>query len=229
MLPPLTGRNDSFNTDGTPHHKPINLAAGGRHHVIFRTTDRHSDAPTTCSSDHSGSDSVEDLFVKASVYLNPDRCFRHLVYLYGERKLLVLFMVHFACTMIVWRKLTLVWGVSLKHLHLPSTLRNVQIRRTKKGCPRRRSLLLVEAYGANAGVWDYACNFTPNGPVTPHHGKILHCLALRVVSCQVYSFQKDASHTYPSWLYNGTDCLFRNSLLFLFLWNIMSSRRTTIL
>lgn len=47
---------------------------------------------------------VKSLFNKAYEYLNPGRSFRIIISLYAERKLLVFFLIHFACTMIIWCK-----------------------------------------------------------------------------------------------------------------------------
>lgn len=103
-LPPLTGRNDSGVDADNESSKFIGLPSGSRHHVVFSpiSTDQNSDAPTISSSDCLGN--IEDLFEKASTYLNPGRGFRYMVYLYGERKLLVFFWMHFSCTMIIWCK-----------------------------------------------------------------------------------------------------------------------------
>ena len=65
---------------------------------------------TTAASDTSSvnSDSsrtnVKRLFKKAYEYLNPGKTFRAAAYLFAERKLMVFFLVHFAATMIIWRK-----------------------------------------------------------------------------------------------------------------------------
>lgn len=65
---------------------------------------------TTDTSDKSSvnSDSsrinVKCLFKKAYEYLNPGKTFRAAVYLFAERKLMVFFLLHFAATMIIWRK-----------------------------------------------------------------------------------------------------------------------------
>jgi len=56
------------------------------------------------SSSVSTGTTVKNLFNKAYEYLNPGRAFRSVVYLYAERKLMVFFLTHFACTMIIWCK-----------------------------------------------------------------------------------------------------------------------------
>lgn len=46
---------------------------------------------------------VKRLFNNAHEYLHhPGRAFRAAVYLYAERKMLVVFLIHFAATMIIW-------------------------------------------------------------------------------------------------------------------------------
>jgi len=58
---------------------------------------------TSCSVGGSpNSHNVHSLFNKAYEYLNPGCSFRRVVHLYAERKLLVFFLIHFACTMIIW-------------------------------------------------------------------------------------------------------------------------------
>jgi hypothetical protein len=44
------------------------------------------------------------LFEKARELLKPGRLSRFVTYLYAERKLLVFFLVHFICTIIIWSK-----------------------------------------------------------------------------------------------------------------------------
>jgi len=58
----------------------------------------------TSSSVYSTGTTVKNLFNKAYEYLNPGRTFRSVVYLFAERKLMVFFLTHFACTMIIWCK-----------------------------------------------------------------------------------------------------------------------------
>lgn len=63
-----------------------------------------SETSADSSTEGVGCDDVRSLFAKASSYLNPGRLFRSAVYLFGERKLFVFFMMHFACTMTIWCK-----------------------------------------------------------------------------------------------------------------------------
>jgi len=63
------------------------------------------------SSQSSRSDTqVKNLFNKAYEYLNPGRFFRSIVYLFAERKMMVFFLTHLACTMIIWCKF---WMLSI--------------------------------------------------------------------------------------------------------------------
>ena len=57
---------------------------------------------TSSSVGSPNSTNVHSLFNKAYEYLNPGCSFRSVVHLYAERKLLVFFLIHFACTMIIW-------------------------------------------------------------------------------------------------------------------------------
>ena len=50
--------------------------------------------------------SERDIFDKARHYLNPGPFLRYIIYLYGERKLLTFFCVHFMCTMVIWGELS---------------------------------------------------------------------------------------------------------------------------
>jgi len=51
-----------------------------------------------------GPETIRSLFDSAYVFLNPSSMFRFVVYLYAERKLLVLYWAHFLSTMIIWSK-----------------------------------------------------------------------------------------------------------------------------
>ena len=42
------------------------------------------------------------IFEKARQFLKPGPFFRFVTYLYAERKLVVFFLIHFMCTMIIW-------------------------------------------------------------------------------------------------------------------------------
>ena len=44
----------------------------------------------------------KSLFASARRYINPGPLFRFIIYLYGERKLLVFFWLHFVATMTIW-------------------------------------------------------------------------------------------------------------------------------
>lgn len=46
-----------------------------------------------------------DIFDKARHYLNPGPVLRFAIYLFGERKLLTFFCVHFMCTMVIFGRL----------------------------------------------------------------------------------------------------------------------------
>lgn len=71
----------------------------------FSVTDTEPTAHTDdASSIQSCETQVKCLFQKAYEYLSPGCTFRSTVYLYAERKLLVFFLIHFACTMIIWSK-----------------------------------------------------------------------------------------------------------------------------
>ncbi|CAJ1964502.1 unnamed protein product [Cylindrotheca closterium] len=48
------------------------------------------------------SDGNKELFQKARILLNPSAFLRSATYLYAERKLLVFFLVHFVCTLVIW-------------------------------------------------------------------------------------------------------------------------------
>lgn len=56
------------------------------------------------SKEELSKDSVRCLFEKAYEYLRPGPLFRRVVHLFAERKLLVVFLIHFCCTMIIWCK-----------------------------------------------------------------------------------------------------------------------------
>lgn len=45
-----------------------------------------------------------EIFDKARHYLNPGPVLRYFIYLFGERKLLAFFCIHFACTLAIWGK-----------------------------------------------------------------------------------------------------------------------------
>lgn len=73
-------------------------------------------SPSSSSVGSTGSSSSEDglepspdeenaereIFHKARHYLNPGPLLRSTIYLFGERKLLTFFCVHFVCTMVIW-------------------------------------------------------------------------------------------------------------------------------
>ena len=74
--------------------------------------DEHSSTTSHDSDDSDASlfgtktskESERSVFQKARQYLNPGPSFRLTTYLYAERKLLIFFLVHFVCTMVIWCK-----------------------------------------------------------------------------------------------------------------------------
>jgi len=70
----------------------------------FSITDTEPTAHTDDASIQSCETQIKSLFQKAYEYLSPGCTFRSTVYLYAERKLLVFFLIHFVCTMIIWSK-----------------------------------------------------------------------------------------------------------------------------
>jgi hypothetical protein len=81
--------------------------------LVTAIEENHSGSTTSCASSATADEqqrqqqqqpfTVKCLFEKAYEYLNPGQAFRATFYLYSERKMLILALIHFVATMIIWR------------------------------------------------------------------------------------------------------------------------------
>jgi hypothetical protein len=81
-----------------------------------------TDPSTDGDTDDEDTSGVEELFQKARHLLCPSTFYRHITYLYAERKLVVFFLVHFVSTLIIWCECSISLCVLLYQLfHLTPT------------------------------------------------------------------------------------------------------------
>jgi hypothetical protein len=85
-------------------------------------TDTDPSTSTDGDTDDKNTSGVEELFQKARHMLCPSTFYRHITYLYAERKLVVFFLVHFVSTLIIWCECSISLCVLLYQLfHLTPT------------------------------------------------------------------------------------------------------------
>jgi hypothetical protein len=84
--------------------------------------ERDTNPSTDGDTDDADTSGVEELFQKARHMLCPSTCYKHITYLYAERKLVVFFLVHFVSTLIIWCECSMSLCVLLYQLfHLTPT------------------------------------------------------------------------------------------------------------